>query len=117
MQGMQPDVALLQGLALVEQLGEEQVVVHYPARGLSKDPATRFAQLFATRPRHADHTHSQATASPQLCYMCTLPCEHVDDGDDTQDTGRSCRRALPDSCTLWIRQSEAGSCWRSSCRC
>ena len=65
MQGMQPDVALLQGLALVEQLGEEQVVVHYPARGLSQDPATRFAQLFATRPRHA-HIRSQRPASSLL---------------------------------------------------
>ena len=70
MQGMQPDVALLQGLALVEQLGEEQVVIHYPARGLSQDPATRFAQLFATRPRHA---HSR----PLTGHCITTAVLHV----------------------------------------
>ena len=51
LQGMQPEQGMLSGLALVETAGEEEVVMHFPAGALSRDAATRFAQLFAARAR------------------------------------------------------------------
>ena len=51
LQGMQPELGMLTALALVEKSGEEELVAHFPASALSRQPATRFAQLFAARAR------------------------------------------------------------------
>ena len=48
---MQPELSMLSGLALAESVGEDRVVVHFPSSALSRDAATRFAQLFGARAR------------------------------------------------------------------
>lgn len=48
---MAVNTGMLRGEALIETIGGEQVVQHFPAHGLPSDPAKRFAMLFAARPR------------------------------------------------------------------
>jgi hypothetical protein len=46
---MEPREDMLAGLVLSEVSGGERLVVHFPATGLSLNPAKRFSELFAAR--------------------------------------------------------------------
>ena len=94
---MQPDYSLLQGLALVEQLGEEQAVVLYPARGLSQDPATRFAQLFAMRPRSAPACQASGRSTRCSCSLHAMP-GHTDVQCSRQRDWRTCTLMIRAPC-------------------
>lgn len=50
-QGMKISRDMLRGEVLVEKEGPSEFVRFFSARQLSKDPADRFAQLFALQPR------------------------------------------------------------------
>ena len=48
-QEMSPSERVLQGMALHTNMKQEKFIRHFPAKRLSKDPATRFSQLFAAK--------------------------------------------------------------------
>ena len=50
-QGMDPKEEMLVGEVLVEETGGGKLVRRFSAGSLPKDPARRFAELFAARPR------------------------------------------------------------------
>ncbi|BDA43076.1 Sister chromatid cohesion protein DCC1 [Coccomyxa sp. Obi] len=50
-EGMRVDLSMLRGEARQEEAGGEKLLCHFPAAALPTDPASRFAALFAARPR------------------------------------------------------------------
>ena len=50
-QGMEPDIDMLAGEALMVTGGADTTVVHFPVSAMPCQPAARFAMLFARQPR------------------------------------------------------------------
>lgn len=67
MQGMTVNLSMLRGEARQEDVGGEEFVRNFPAAALPTDPASRFAALFAARPRWELPDLEPYLADMQVC--------------------------------------------------